>query len=196
MGWVTGPDRIDELCNTLYGNSTYATETRNMKIEDINRVLEYDGPLGMYHDEDLNPVTTGEAMTFREIEAAEGLTISNRLTPKLSTIAFDDCLSNYRDFRGETYKDDTSDEYRVLFASPGYWLSSRSSFIDFHYDFAYFYIGTASYGLPGWVKDCGSMRSDGLEYEGYFHLRPVIVLKSNIQFGEKNSSGEWTLVEM
>ena len=48
----------------------------------------------------------------------------------------------------------------------------------------------------GNVYAYGVFYSHDREYGASYALRPVIVLKSNIHFGEKNANGELKLVEM
>ena len=198
-GWATGPDNLDSLCNTLYGNSTYGI-ARNMKIEDVNRVLGYTGPKGMYWDADYNEVTTDEPMTFGAIETKEGVTISSRETPRLSTTEFEDYLSDYYYYTGTTYKGETTEEYKVIFKKadgvtnlPGYLLSSVSACIDYSY-VPYYTIRLINYG--GVREGVELWNGAGAKRGSERALRPVIVLNSNIQFGKKNSRGELTLVEM
>jgi len=207
-GFVTGPDRMDTLCNTLYGNSVYAQETRNMKIEDVNIVLGYTGPKGSYLGKDIRPVTTDEALTFEEIEKKEGIKLIYRETPRLSQTAFEDYMSDKYHYVGTTYKGETTDEYKLIFNKgnssiylPTYWLSSTSAYVYPYASnggYARFYVRHVN-GLydEGVVNSDDMCNSVDTEWSGNkAALRPVIVLKSNIQFGEKNSNGEWKLVEM
>ena len=199
-GWATGPNNMDTLCNKLYGNSKYGT-ARNMKVEDVNRTLGYTGPKGTYWDADDNQVTTEEAMTFGAIETATGVTISDRQTPRLSETAFEDYLSNDYSYRGTTYKANTTDEYKLIFNKensttklPIYWLSSPAAAFYVSYEFAGFNVRDVASGSVG---ASAVFDSDGNELgeEPSYALRPVIVLKSNIHFGEPNANGELTLVE-
>lgn len=200
-GWATGPDRMDTLCNKLYGNSKYGT-ARNMKVEDVNRTLGYTGPKGTYRDADNNEVTTDEPMTFWEIETATGVTISNRKTPRLSETAFEDYLSDYYSYKGTTYKAYTTDEYKLIFKKensttslPTYWLSSPAADFRVGAGFAYFRVRSVNSGYVNTIAVFYSYGADG-GYGPSYALRPVIVLKSNIHFGEPDANGKLTLVEM
>jgi len=196
-GFVTGPDRMDALCNTLYGNSTYGV-ARNMKIEDVNRVLGRTDPEGYYRDATDILVTTDEPMTFGAIETKEGVSIGNRVTPRLSQTAFENYLSDF--YAWFPLIADTTDEYKVIFKKADgttnqarYWLSSSGAHVDLVWPVAYFELGTV---MDLNVFSSSLFDSRSREYENSNALRPVIVLSSNIQFGEKNSNGEWKLVEM
>ena len=195
-GFVTGPDRMDTLCNTLYGNSTYGV-ARNMKIEDVNRVLGYNGPKSIYHNESGSLVTAPTAKTIGELETELGTTLRDRETPRLSQTAFENYISDYYNYTGTTYKGETTDEYKVIFKKADgttdqsrYWLSSPAVLVAFD-------VGRTDFCVRGkGIAKVGSQSiasSAGHEWSSSYALRPVIVLKSNIQFGEKNSNGEWIL---
>ncbi|MBR5227457.1 MAG: hypothetical protein IKV94_02350 [Clostridia bacterium] len=198
-GYATGPDRMNTLCNTLYGNSTYGT-ARNMKIEDVNRALGYTGPRGIYYDNDGKTVTTPEALTFGTIEEEFG-TLSGINKPRLlPDKPFEDYLSDYYSYSGSTYAETKPDEYKLIFKKADgttnqnvYWLSSPASLVYVNLGYAIFNVRYVESG-HACVKDM--FYSTGNERGGSYALRPVIVLKSNIRFGEKNLDGELTLVEM
>lgn len=201
--WVTGPDRLDTLCNTLYGNSTYGV-ARNISREDINRVLEYDGPQGMYDarksssEEGEGWASSDTALTFDEIQTKEGVTADKLKTPRLSTTKFGDYPSNYYWYVGSRYKAATTIEYKILFKKadgttnlPFYWLSSPSAYFLCYYIgacFSFDYVNQSALG------SFSVFNSGGEEFYTSHAIRPVIVLDSNVQFGAKNASGEWTLV--
>ena len=74
-----------------------------------------------------------------------------------------------------------------------YWLSSPCALFSaqtgaVHYRMRYVIAGS----VDGDILQSGSGMGDCIANA----LRPVIVLNSNIQFGEKNSSGAFTLVEI
>lgn len=197
-GFVTGPNRMDELCNTLYGNTAYGT-ARNMKIEDVNKVLGYDGAKGMYKDLNGKDVWTDVAMTIGEIESLQADTLDYRLTPRLSNIPFNDFLALFTYYRGTAYKEDTTEEYKLIFNKPDgttqstYWLSSASISVLTHKE----YVGYGAYRVrcsSNEVSVYSVFLSHGYEDSHEYALRPVIVLNTNIKFSEKNSSGEWTLI--
>lgn len=203
-GFVDGPSRLDTLCNTLYGNSTYALATRNMKIEDINRVLGYPGEtgnLGSYYDQAGTIINTPIAKTIGQIETELGKKINNRKTPrKIPAKAFEDYLSDYYSYTGAAYKGESTDEYKVIFKKADgttnqsiYWLSSSNVNAIVCDGYAYFNVRRVNGGR---LTAYGVFCSNNAEYAPSYALRPVIVLKPNIQFGEKNSNGELKLVEM
>lgn len=160
---------MDNLCNTLYGNSAYG-QARNMKIADVDRILEYDGPLGFYLDLHNNPVITQEPLHGGD----EPYT-----------------------YIGSEYKDEETNEYMVIFKkadgvtnlSP-YWLSSKTS-AHSDLDGSWFFYRNISSGYVTRTL----LYSASSYYSESLPLRPVIVLNSNIQIGEK-INGEWTLVEV
>jgi len=195
-GWATGAERIDELCNTLYGNSKYAQETRNMKIEDVNRILGFNGKKGIYYDINGEEITTDEPKKFGEI-GATGIAL------RASETEFNNYVSDSYSYTGTAYKANTTDEYQVIFKKSdgvtnqvSYYLSSSSALSIVSDGSEHYYLRYVSYGSVGNGSVCSANSDDVInEVELSYALRPVIVLKSNVQFGEKNSNDKLTLIE-
>jgi len=160
-------------------------------------VLEYDGVLWRYYGANSNLETPSTPTTIAQIEAKEGVAFGNRLNPRLSTISFGEHISNYYTYTGTEYKGSNTPEYKVIFKKangttdqPMYFLSSSAvaAYLDDNY--ALFAMRSVNEGT---VNAQVIFVSDGREDKCYLFLRPVIVLGSNIQFGEKNTNGEWSL---
>lgn len=205
-GWVDGPDRMDTLCNTLYGNTTYAKETRNMKAEDVNRILGYNGPFGQYQDttygwlQDLN-----EETTFGDI--AELYTTLNKTTPRKLDTQFDDYLVNWYQYdEGINRVSAVGAEKVLLGKEKSFWLSTAGATLyswDFETGTGVFEVACATFSELAYddvVVRIFNMNfafsAPNAEQANSFPLRPVIVLKDNIYFGDTNAKGELTLVEM
>lgn len=185
IGYVTSPNRLNEVCNALYGNSEYGT-ARNMTIEDVNMVL------------DVTPTTP---ITIKAKEAEQGSRLTNRQVPTGYTKSFDNSLLNYYYITGTNYKANTTKEYRIIFNGSAtsttslaqFWLSSNFINADFS-------SGNASFGLRivrnGAVASYALFDSDGTERQTNASVRPVIVLSNSVQIGPKNNTGAWTLINM
>jgi len=215
-GYAVGVEKIDELCNTLYGNSTYAQETRNMKIEDVDRLLGYndhdgvvedgEGPLGRYGNKSNTHVTTPEPIKVGKIAEDEGRTIpaTGITLPRLLDTKYEDYYSDFYQYAGADYIADTTAEYKVIFKRANgttnmnsYFLSSSATGLTLLDCSIRFYLrdinGNSGAGTIG-----GGMlyATFGSEWSVSKRLRPVIVLKSNYEFGQKNANGEFTLKEI
>ena len=205
-GYANGVSRIDELCNTLYGNSTYAKTTRNMKLEDVDRILGYDGDRGIYGNKTNEKVSTPEPLKAgkileieNKVKPASGITL-----PRLLDIAYEDYYSDLYQYTGVDFIDATTAEYKLIFKRANgttnmnsYWLSTPSTSITLLDCSIRFYIrdinGNSGGGTVGGGLLYGTFKN---EWSVSRRLRPVIVLKSNYEFGQKNANGEFTLREI
>ena len=111
-----GVNELDTLCNALYGSVTYGM-ARNMKVEDVNKVLDYDGPLGYCY-----PATNDEW---------DGLIYGDRY-PTNEGKCPDDIIykDTYYMYEGQDYKGLKTSEYTTIFSGPNYWLSSTAAEVE------------------------------------------------------------------
>ena len=202
--WINGPDRMDTLCNTLYGSNTYG-KARNLKTEDVDRVLGYNGRIGHYTDVDGAVVNiTEEAMlSIGAIERATGITVpanNRKVAPDISDLQFENVLSNTHHYNATSYMTSKPKEYQVIFKKadgsyqPMYGLSSSSAYLGLKPSAHARYRMDCIYN--GEFSNVAVSDSVGIIHSSSFALRPVIVLNSNIQFGAKNTAGAWTLTVM
>ena len=156
-GYNTGIAQLTDRCDD-YLNSTYATEARSIKVEDLNRITgfipsSYSGYGESYtYTSDFVHPTKGEASS------------SNPITEE----------------RTYYYYDTSSDEignvaYNLLFGGR-YWLAS--SYVEAYSSYAEFGLRCV-YG--GDVDYCFLWDSyDGASYDGEGGVRAVVSLKSNV----------------
>ena len=201
--WVYGPDRMDTLCNSLYGSSVYG-KARNLNRNDVNKVLGYTGELGMYRDTDGTDVTTAQPLSFGEIQTMKNIYVSDtKIKPEgvYPGIEFNDILSDSKTYALPTQN---TEAYQLILKDsngnllPKYVLSSSVAYLGVNSNpYARYRIACIN-TTTAKIVDVGLGDSSGsanLSPEA-LPLRPVIVLNSNIQFGAKNSAGAWSLTVM
>ena len=201
-GWANGPTKLNDLCNELYSSSL--GDARSINVDDVNRVLEAN-PVVEYatneYDWDEDEVVFAyneELLTIGEIISQKGEpALTYTQTPEVGKSINDYDVDGY-DYDGTTYKASTTDEYKLMFRNVGntdyisYWLASACTYANFYNGWASFCV----YRVGGGFLTSSSMfLSNGISYgEDIFqHVRPVVSLKSNVQFGEKDGNGVWSI---
>lgn len=185
-GWSDGPKKLDELCNSLYGNSNIGT-VRNMNMEDIDRTLGYTGDKGGYFNASSLLVSTPEPRTVGDI--VDELGIQDSTAPR-------ELYANYYNYSATSYKDETTPEYKIIFKKGDgtssmelYWLSSPV--------FSYYAMGYYVYNMRAVHEQYGFLLRGfverTIEYAATYAwgIRPVVVLKNNVQIIDNN--GTWEL---
>jgi len=193
-GYLYGEQKLNELCSSLYSNTTYGT-ARSINIQDIIRVLNYTGPMGQYSDKNLQWQDTpkdsnGNLINIGELSKELG-TITNTQTPE-SNKKLEDYVSNGFQIHKENEYINKNNIDIIFTGYDEYWIASQNVFISY-------YTNTASFGLKAitgvfGVKGIQLFTSNGVEEYASYDIRPVIVLNDDITFGEKNSNNEWTLI--
>ena len=142
--------------------------------------------------------TSARVASARVTLPSTGITL-----PRLLDIKYEDYFSNYYSYTGTDYIDETTAAYKLIFKRANgttnmlpYWLSSQSSRITLLDCSIRFYLCDINGNTGGGTVGTGMLYGTfGNEWAASRRLRPVIVLKPNIEFGMKNASGELTLVE-
>ena len=193
-------DEVNRMCKELYGE-----DARGITIEDVNRVLGYTPAGGMYYLNDTYN-TTGNLTTKLKDLGDMWTAIKNNNDTNNSGKYYDPnhpegisdsgaALGEY-ELNGYFYAIDSTVDAptgvpqvsseisatakAMIFGNSktnyGYWLASRGVFA--YSDYAYFGPGDVSYGR---ARSCrGLFNSDGYAGNGYFGLRPLVSLTSEI----------------
>ena len=215
-GYLNAEDILNNMCNKLYGQGTYATGARSLNVEDINKLGNYDpktydeyGDIWTYRFP-----TSGEYMQYKRTKA-DGTLVRDwtsitelsyqtfRMPGETETISANNRNDTGRSLENTYYeytvadkvKQTTSDEKNmsdIIFEGTGsskvsQWLASR-----------YVYGGLlgAGWGLFDIYSDAlygGNLYySNGKEDYYDFYVRPVVSLESDIKLSGNSNDG-WTI---
>ena len=198
-GYVNGSTKLNDLCNELYSSSL--GDARSIDENDVNKVLEAN-PVGQYTSKTGNSVKNPDNLTIGELVSEKGETaLTYTYTPDGENTweAISKYSANYYYYYGTTYKANTTNEYKLIFKNTSdsnirYWLASPCLFVAFNDSYARFGM---RYVASGYVNSDNLFISTDFEGGGDTTkgrpVRPVIVLKSNVQFGAKDGSGVWSI---
>jgi len=193
-GWVNGTKVLNEMCKALY--SSDIGTGRSINIEDINEVTGYKIPevidelsYGVNGEMDLPYGTTIKeaAKTAGSNGTAYDMSNFSSNTPETGKNIGDYELSYYSYGGADTQMGET--EYKMLFQNldntsnfERYWLASTSISADFSMKQASFYMRIVHRGGVGnWFL----YGSDNESKTNNSTVRPVIVLKTGLDAGEK-----------
>ena len=191
-GYVNGPSKLNDLCKELY--SSGLGEARSINIDDVNSVLGAK-PVGRYFSRKRVFMDNSKNLTIGEIISKEREpALRFTLTPEPGK-DINDYVINYYSYEGAEYKESRTDEYNLIFRKSlnkniSYWLASSCVDAYFNRGSAYFCVRCVNSGS---VSDCGVFDSLGGEDDDYYPVRPVAILKSNIQIIEKSPKGVWQI---
>ena len=197
---------IDNACNTLYNNSTYAKNVQNLKIEDIEKHMKIKPTLSetpvspanllypsILEQEKDQIVTIGETTTNGTLELSKQTELIEQTAKNTA-----DALSLKKTFWNQTMTEESFNEaiYNNLFIKDNsgsnyekYWLSSRA--VDCSSDIAYFVVrGVTSGNMRGTYMYGSTENTVGVNA---FALRPVITLKADVLI-DTEKSGDGTEV--
>ncbi|MBE5821412.1 MAG: hypothetical protein E7311_02350 [Clostridiales bacterium] len=171
--YLNGPDRLDAICETVYGG-------RNLKVEDVNEVLKIE-PKPSYYNSEGTQVYKELGATFGDAIEEDGYDVSGwdkpenyENIPLYYSYTKSDCVNV-----GETEKD-------MIFAQDNYWLSSSSIIVYFNHVYVEY---------PLLVVDNDSLTQwelyptgDGDLYD-VCGLRPVVTLSASTQIADVTGDG-------
>ena len=191
--YVYGEDTLDKICG-IYKND-YASESRSIRIEDINRAIgDINRAIGVvkegnkvYLEKDTSKTNIdkwgvlGQTYTYKEGDySPESYLGIGSITPgeKVTATAY------YYDYEDPNIIDQNSTLWKLLFDgttseknyAKSYWLASPG--VDVYSSRAFFGPGAVRYGVVGTGLDL--FYSNGSSGEFRFAVRPVVSLKSNI----------------
>lgn len=173
---------LNEECNRLYSVGKY--KARSATIDDINRVLNYDGMKGEFIDATVNPVSTEEAFSIAELESRQYGWLRYRKTPEGSSKEFKEHVSNFYSYMGSKYASKITVEYNIIFTSKEYWLASIASEVYFNKGFVEYIVRSVGAGL---VNGNTLYISDGSSRNATCNLRPVIELGVDTRFTKEEN---------
>ena len=191
-GYVNGPNRLNDLCKELY--SSPLGEARSINVDDVNKVLGAN-PVGIYWNRKGYIVYNHENLTIGEIISIEREpALRFTLTPEPGK-DINDYVINYYSYNGTAYIGSMTDEYNLIYRKEflgniRYWLASSCVLARFDYDSAYFIVRFVD---DGCVDYSSLFNSYGGEYGCYCPVRPVVSLKSKVQFLGKSHNGVWQI---
>ena len=193
-GYVNGPTVLNALCNELY--SSPLGDARSIDTEDIAKLLG-SNYYGQYiRSSDGMTVSVSAGLTIGELRtlaSEQGLT--HMYTPEIGKNIYDDyTVSKYICYE-ESIKKLYPNETKLVFRNSSdlnvtYWLASRAVYPNFHGGLVGF--GLEKVGVGGIPYD-DLFLSNNITGEGVDYIRPVIVLKDNVEFISKDASGNWNI---
>ena len=191
-GYVNGPAKLNDLCKELYSSSL--GEARSINVDDVNKVLGAN-PVGIYWNRKRNRAYNTENLTIGEIISKKGeKSLRFAQTPEIGK-DINQYEANYYSYTGEEYIESTTDEYNLIFRNEfcndiKYWLASPCVYAYFNYGDVNFYVRHVYGGnVDGYVM----FSSDDDKYGLSYPVRPVVSLKSKIQFLGKSLNGVWQI---
>ena len=190
-GYLKGPEMLNTICEKLYTKDGVGT-ARSMNIDDVNSILGYIGPKGVYYDTDYNEITTSTPLTIGEIESKLGMTLDGRTTPDGKDINtyYSDCyyINKTSDIKEMKNPENVDSVYN---AKNTYWLASPCVHAHFGLSRAFFLVRYVS--STGVVSASDLFYSNGASDIGTCAVRPVVSLKSNIQLTRDTGETEWEI---
>ena len=189
-GFLNGPKMLNTVCDALYTVEGKG-KAQSMNIELVNKLLEYNGPKGIYFDANYNEVKTAEPKKIGETGLVSSLD-SNTQTPDGKDIS-----AYYADYYGinKTYQASiiTKDTVRqnLVYQANTYWLASpcvRAVFGNGSADFSVRCVSSSSVDAYDVFISFG--RADGNTYA----VRPYVSLTTNVQKTTENGKTVWTLI--
>ena len=191
-GYLNGPKMLNTVCDALYTVEGKG-KAQSMNIELVNKLLEYNGPKGMYYDTSKNLVETAEPKTIEEtgLESSLG---SNTQTPDgkdISTYYADCYYINKTEHASRITKDTV--RQNLVYQSNAYWLASTCVNAYFNLGWVRFYVRDvdSSYMCSGAINMFVSTGNAG-NYA--YAVRPYVSLTTNVQKTTENGKTVWTLI--
>ena len=191
-GYVNGTSKLNGLCNELYSNAL--GDARSINVDDVNRVLGA-SPIGKYYSKTGDEINNADNLTVGELVSEKGETaLTSTYTPEADK-SINDYKADYYYYQGTIYKEETTNEHKLMFKNSSnsnirYWLTSPCTCVYFDSGFATFDV---LYVNDCRVGSCSLYFSNDSESGEDCSVRPVIVLKSNVQFGAKDGNGVWSI---
>ena len=179
--YINAKDIINSECEKLY--SVGSLKARSINLNDVNRILKYNGPTGEYVNYSVNPVTSSEAFSIAELESRRYGWLNYRQVPANSTKKFNEYLSNFYTYIGSKYVEKSSKEYNVIFTNEEYFLASTCAEVYFDKGYVEYIVRSVGFGL---VNGNALFVSNGKENTVTCRLRPVIELENDAKFELKD----------
>ena len=219
-GYLYGVDKLNRMCNTLYGKGTnsagkvVATAARSLNVEDINKLANYDPierengygdiwtyrfPTGGNYMQSKRTKENGTLVTdWTDIRGVGYQTF--RMPGETKTISRNNKRDDGISVKHTSYSYSISGEItdtsiadiitKVKGIGEGHWLASHFVFCNSN---------TAKFGMR--LVFCGSVRDhdvgygslygcNGIEWGSGYYVRPVVSLKSDIQIDTTNKDGK------
>ena len=189
-GYLNGPTMLNTVCDALYTVAGKG-KAQSMNIDIVNKILEYNGPKGIYFDDNFDTIETAEAMTIGEIET--------KLNSKLARdyVLEGKDLGEYKSDYYEINKTEhanriTKDTVKqnLVYQAETYWLASSCNLASFCDGCAYFSVRNVFSSI---VNTSAVFYSDGNPQSYTYAVRPYVSLTTNVQKTMENGKTVWTL---
>jgi len=175
--YLYGPRELDKACETMY--SSNIGKARNINFDDVIRVLEYEGPLGMYYDIADNVIKTQKPLLIGEI--AKQLNYNFDEQGFWYFLPDQRKIEEYKSELRSLAKNDSNIKAgdlakNLIFQQSNYWLSSSFVIAQFAYGatFEVRYVNNTAISSEFMVDtDEGSVQATHA-------IRPVVILDSDI----------------
>ena len=188
-GFLNGPKMLNTVCDALYTVAGKG-KAQSMNIELVNKLLEYNGPKGMYYDARGIQVETAEPKTIGETGLVSSLG-SNTQTPdgkEISTYKID-YYSIAKKGKASRITKDTVRQ-NLVYQENEYWLASPCVWANVDFGCAFFFV---RYVISSDVNTVSMFYSDGGSDSYTCVIRPYVSLISNVQKTTENGKTVWTL---
>ena len=196
-GYLNGPEMLNTACDVLYTVEEKGS-ARSMNMDDVTKLLEYNGPKGNYYepqdaDGNFKLVETNEPIMIKEYEAKFNTKLARNYVLEGKDLG---------EYKSDGYSIDknrnatriTKDKVKqdLVFQEKSYWLASSSVGAGFGGNFAVFFVSYVDNSLN--VAGCYMFgtRGAGSDTDRYV-IRPVVSLITNLQKITENGKTIWTL---
>ena len=182
-GFAEGPNKLNDLCKELY--SSALGEARSINVDDVNKLLGAN-PVGKYRSKTGDELNNTDNLTIGQLISQKGEGAINYTQTPEEGRNINSYVVDFYSYSGATYKETTTNEYKTIFTGIPYWLASTAVYPWFGGpQCVVFYV---RYVSPNGVSGRDIYNSRLGEYGAEYVVRPVVVLKSNVKFGNKNGS--------
>ena len=176
-----GVDVLNDLCKALYSNSKIGAVARNINIEDIINVTDYNPTFSSYT---IQPGTIASGTQIpnlvlkREIGDSEGVRKADGTADFETYTGYSTSLSNEINVKSTSYSYNAS-QNELINIGENYWLSTRNAWWyeepSFGWEFSNFFVI---------VNESGSISTTGVEANLTLWTRPIIELPASVYFTE------------
>ena len=191
-GYLKGPEMLNTICEKLYSKEGVGT-ARSMNIDDVNNILGYTGPKGIYYNNNGNEVKISTALTIGEIDKKLGTSLgTNTTTPDGKDLGT--YYADYYDIdkTSENIKNIANKDL-VYNAENTYWLASPCVFVFFNISHATFNVrcvNAANVNANVIFNTYGSSRSFT------YAVRPVVKLDPSVKLTKDASNANtWNITK-
>ena len=190
-GYIKGPALLNIICDKLYTIEGKG-KAQSMNIDIVNKLLEYNGPKGMYIDINKNRVETSEPMTIGELEAKFNIELSKKYVPEekdISMYKVDYYVINKTNHTNRITKDIVRQNL-VYQEENIYWLASPCIAVYLYDNRVHGAIRGVSYSSVGILA---TISASGNSIKRAHVVRPYVSLISNIQKKTEGDKIVWSL---